>query len=82
MDEYETLPKKYQPITAWGYFWLQILFAIPILGTIFLIIFAIGHSNINVRNFARSYFCIIIIIIIGFIIFGSSIINILQGILK
>ena len=52
-------------ITPWGYFWLQILFNIPVIGFIFLVVFALGGTpNINKRNFARSYFCIYVVIII------------------
>ena len=65
----ENIPTKYEPLSPWAYFWLQILYAIPIIGTIILIINAIGHHNINRRNFARSYFCIyIIILILAFIV--------------
>ena len=56
-------------ITPWGYFWLQILFNIPVIGFIFLVVFALGGTpNINKRNFARSYFCIYVVIIIVLII--------------
>ena len=57
------LPEKYRPLGAWTYFGLQILFAIPVVGFIFLIIFSCNGSNINRRNFARSYWC-------GLVIFG------------
>lgn len=59
---------QYKPLSAWDYFWLQILFAIPIVGIIFLIIFSLSNSNINRRNFARSYFCVYVIIFIIIII--------------
>ena len=52
---------RYKPLTAWNYFWLQILFNIPVIGLIFLIIFAISPANYNRRSFARSYFCIFIV---------------------
>ena len=56
------IPYEYKPITMWGYFGYQILFSIPIVGFILLLIFALGGTaNINVRNFARSYFCWLII---------------------
>ena len=60
----DNLPSKYQPLSPWSYFWLQILYAIPIIGTIILIINAISHPNINVRNYSRSYFCGLIIVLI------------------
>lgn len=56
------IPAEYQPISMWGYFGYQILFAIPVIGFIFLIVFACGGKrNVNVKNFARSYFCVLII---------------------
>ena len=59
------IPEEYKPISAWGYFGYEILFSIPIIGFIFLLIFALGGTrNINVKNFARSYFCILILVII------------------
>lgn len=58
----EDLPEEYRPLGAWTYFWLQILFAVPIVGFIFLIIFSFNGSNINRRSFARSYWCAYLII--------------------
>lgn len=54
----------------WGYFGYEILFSIPIIGFIFILVFSFGGTNnINLRNFARSYFCVLIIllIIVGFL---------------
>ena len=65
-EEIRDLPPKYRPVGAWRYFFYQILFAIPIIGQIFLIIFAISGKNINRRSFARSYFCALIIVVILF----------------
>ena len=56
------IPEKYSPLSPWSYFWLQILFAVPVVGFIFLIIFSFKNSNINRRNFARSYWCKLIIV--------------------
>ena len=64
----QNIPSEYKPVSMWGYFGYQILFAIPFIGWIILIIFAIVHSNINVRNFARSYFCFLIVLGILFVI--------------
>lgn len=58
----EGLPEQYRPLGAWSYFGLQLLFSIPIIGFIFLIIFSCKKSNINRRNFARSYWCGLIIV--------------------
>ena len=59
------IPNEYRPISAWGYFGYQILFAIPLVGFIMLIVFACGGTqNINLRNFARSYFCMLVLALI------------------
>lgn len=63
-EEISRLPEKYRPLGAWAYFGLTILFSIPIVGFIFLIIFACSGSNINRRSFARSYFCGLIIVLV------------------
>ena len=59
------IPESYRPISAWGYFGYNILFAIPIIGFIMLLVYAFGGtSNINLRNYARSFFCSILFAII------------------
>ena len=64
------IPEEYKPISAWGYFGYQLLFSIPCIGFIVLCVFALGGTkNINLKNFARSYFCVILLaIIIGIIV--------------
>ena len=54
-DEYD-VSSEYRPLGAWAYFGLSILFSIPVIGLIFLIVFSLSSSNINRRNYARSYF--------------------------
>ena len=57
------IPEEYKPISMWGYFGYELLFSIPCVGFIILLVFAFGgNKNINVRNFARSYFCYFIIV--------------------
>ena len=56
------------PLSPWTYFGLELLYSIPIIGVLFLIVHAIGASNINKRNFARSYFCLLVIIAILFVL--------------
>lgn len=55
------IPDSYAPISMWGYFAYTFLFAIPVIGWIFCICFAFMASNHNLRNFARSQFCWLII---------------------
>ena len=56
------LPEQYRPLSPWAYFGLQLLFCIPVVGFVFLIVFSFSRGNINRRNFARSYFCVYVII--------------------
>ncbi len=60
-EKLKAIPEEYKPISMWGYFGYQILFALPIIGFLFVICFAIGAKNLNIKNFARSYFCTLII---------------------
>lgn len=71
MDYYNG-PEEYRPISMWGYFGYQILFSIPVVGLICLIIFSITARNVNLKNFARSYFCVLILVIIFFLILLAS----------
>lgn len=66
------IPDEYKPITMWGYFGYQLLFSIPCVGFILLLVFAFGGTrNINLKNFARSYFCFLIIVSILLVIIIS-----------
>lgn len=63
------LPDQYKPLSPWAYFGLNLLFAVPIVGFIFLIVFSFKKTNINRRNYARSFFCALLVAVIGFITF-------------
>ena len=65
----EQLPEQYKPLSPWAYFGLQILFAIPIVGFIFLIVFSCSRANINRRNLARSYWCSLIIVAVILVVY-------------
>ncbi len=58
------IPSNLRPISAWGYVGYQILFSIPLVGFILLIVFSFSDTNINRRNFARSYFAILLLALI------------------
>lgn len=62
------IPEEYRPISMWGYFGYEILFMIPLVGWILVIIFALTAQNINLRNFARSQFCLLIINVVLWLI--------------
>ena len=71
---------EYKPISMWGYIGYELLFSIPFIGFILLLVFSFGGTkNINLRKFARSYFCfsmiVIIFIAIIFLLYGSSYVN-------
>ena len=61
--------EEFTPLSAWAYFGYTILFSIPIIGWIMLLVFSFSKKNINRRNYARSYFCIIAV----FLLAGASI---------
>ena len=64
VDEFD-IPKEYKPISMWGYFGYEVLFVLPVIGLICILIFSFGGTkNVNLRNFARSQFCIIIVILL------------------
>ena len=71
-----TIPPAYRPLGAWAYYGLQLLFSIPIVGFILLIVFSFDDSNLNRRNFARSYWCALLVglavAIIGAILFAVT----------
>ena len=68
------IPEEYRPIGMWGYLGYEILFSIPLIGFILLLVFSLGGAkNVNLRNFARSYFCLFIIgLVLGIIIAASG----------
>ena len=70
------IPPEYKPLGAWAYFGYSLLFGLPLIGFIMLCIFALGGaSNINLRNYARSFFCsfaLIAIITVILLISGAG----------
>ena len=66
------IPAEYTPISMWGYFGYQILFSIPLIGWIIVIVFAITAPNQNLKNFACSQFCLLIIALVATVIFAAT----------
>lgn len=59
----DQLPERFRPLGAWAYFGWTLLFSIPIAGLIVAIVLAVKKDgNVNLRNFARSMFCVYVII--------------------
>ncbi len=59
-------PEQFRPLSPWAYFGYGLLFAVPIIGFIFLIVYAFDDSSINRRNYARSFFCGLLLLLIIF----------------
>ena len=71
MEDNYQIPDEYRPISMWGYFGYSLLFAIPLVGFILICVFSFGGTkNINLKNYARSFFCwlIILLIIMGIMV--------------
>ena len=62
------IPYQYRPLSPWAYFGYSLLFSIPLVGFILLIVFSFSNENINRRNFARSFFCALLIGVILFVV--------------
>ena len=63
--------EKFKPITMWGYLGYELLFSIPIVGLIAILIFSFSSStNVNLKNFARSYILLAIIVFVVTIVFS------------
>lgn len=65
----EELPEKYRPLSGWAYFGYTLLFGLPIAGLILLIVFSFNDSNINRRNYARSFWCALLVAASIFLVF-------------
>ena len=83
------MPPQPKLLGPWAYFGLQILFSIPLGGFICLIVFSLDDSNLNRRNFARSYWCgliISLVLIIAIVVLilatgaGAAIVSALEDI--
>ena len=63
-DERSMIEGEYKPISAWGYLGYELLFAIPAIGLICALVLSLVAPNKNVKNFARSQFCFVLIVLI------------------
>lgn len=85
-----TLPPEYRPVGPWSLLGLKILFAIPVVGFILLIVYSF-NDNVNIKNFAREYWCELLVgIIVLIILFATgasqdvieSIMNLFGGVIS
>ncbi len=64
----DELPEQFQLIHGWGYVGYSILFSLPVVGLIFMIVFALSNKKLNRMYFARFFFCQLLISVIVFIL--------------
>ena len=67
-----SLPAQYRPLSPWAYFGYSLLFAIPIVGFILLIVFSFSDENINRRNYARSFWCALLLAVIIIVVLAVT----------
>jgi drug/metabolite transporter (DMT)-like permease len=67
--DYNNVPAEYRPISAWGYVGYSLLYSIPVIGLIFLLVHTFSNKKINRRNYARSYWCWLIIALLIMAVF-------------
>lgn len=61
------LPAENEPLSPWAFWGLRFVYTIPLVGFICLIVLSF-HSNVNLKNFTRSYWCSLLVSIIFIII--------------
>ena len=59
------LPKAYRPLSAWSYFWRSVLYAIPVIGWIFLLVHVFACKSRHGRSYARFHLLVAILAIIA-----------------
>ena len=77
MEENQNIPSEYKVLSPWAYFGYNILFAIPLVGFILALVLALDNSNLNRRNFARAYFCGMILV--GILVVIAVVFSMLTG---
>lgn len=55
---------QYRLLSPWAYVGYGILFTLPVIGWILAIAFALNDDNLNRRNFARGYWCMVLVVVI------------------
>ena len=55
-------PEEFRPLTPWAYLAYGLLFSVPLIGLVALMYYSLNDSNINRRSFARSYWCMMLVL--------------------
>lgn len=66
------VPPQNAPLSPWAYFGLSLLFSIPVVGFVLLIVYSFNNDNINRRNYARSFWCALLVVAILFVILAVT----------
>ncbi len=61
------IPSAYKPMSPWGYVGWSLLYSIPIIGFILLIVMSFNKNNLNRRNYARSFWCALLVVLLIFV---------------
>ena len=76
---------QYRLLSPWAYVDYGILFMLPVIGWILAIVFALNDDNLNRRNFARGYWCgVLVVVIVGGLdsVLGALVGGILIGLIE
>lgn len=57
----QEIPEEYKPMSPWAFMGWRILFMIPVVGFVLLIVMSFAPRNKSLKNFTRSYWCMILI---------------------
>lgn len=74
----QEIPGAYKPLSPWAYFGWQLLFLIPFVGFVLLIVMSFAPRNKNLKNFARSYWCGLLIVL-GLVVIVAALAVVLGG---
>ena len=63
---------QYRLLSPWTYVGYGILFTLPVIGWILAIVFALNDDNLNRGNFARGYWCGVLVAVIVVVILSIA----------
>lgn len=70
---------QYRLLSPWAYVGYGLLFTLPVIGWILAVVFALNDDNLNRRNFARGYWCMVLVVVILSIVGMVMGVSIMDG---
>ena len=70
---------QHRLLSPWAYVGYGLLFTLPVIGWILAIVFALNDDNLNRRNFARGYWCMVLVVVILSIVGMVMGVSIMDG---